>query len=188
MKIRTKRLILREINEKDVSDLIGNINNLKVSRYLKAVPYPYTKKDAKWWINECKKKAKQKPRTSYNFSIELKSKKGIIGGVGLDKIDRFQGTASIGYWLGEKYWRQKIMSETVKRVLDFAFNKLKLRRMDVSAYTKNKGSNSLIKKMGFKFEGMRRKSLRVKSTGKIYDVNIYGLLKEDWIKHRKKLK
>jgi RimJ/RimL family protein N-acetyltransferase len=79
------------------------------------------------------------------------------------------------------------MGEAVMKVLDFAFEKLKLRRINVSAYTKNKASNALIKKMGFKFEGMKRKGTRVKSTRKIYDENIYGLLKKEWIKHRKKL-
>ncbi len=187
MKIETKRLRLREITEKDEKDLIENINNLNVSKYMALVPYPYTKKDATWWINECKKKAKEKPRTSYSFNIELKSKKGIIGAIGLEKVNRFQGTATLGYWLGKKYWRQKIMSEAVKRVLDFAFNKLKLRRMNVSASPKNKSSNGLIKKMGFKFEGVRRKAIRIKSTGKIHDENIYGLLKKDWIKIKKNI-
>lgn len=188
MRLETKRLILREINEEDEKDLIENINNLNVSRYLVLVPYPYKKKDAKWWINKCKKNAKEKPRTNYNFNIELKLKRGIIGAVGLGKVDKFQGTATLGYWLGEKYWKQKIMSEATKEVLDFAFNRLKLRRINVSAYIKNKPSNNLIKKMGFKHEGMKRKAVKVKSTGKICDENIYGLLKEGWKKHRRKLK
>jgi len=34
---------------------------------------------------------------------------------------------------------------------------------------------------------MQRKEIRCKATGKIHDVNLYGLLKEDWEKVRLKL-
>jgi RimJ/RimL family protein N-acetyltransferase len=97
MKLITKRLTLRDIAEEDEKDLIKNINNLKVSRYLAIVPYPYSKKDAKWWINECKKRTKKKSREEYNFGIELKSKREIIGAVGLSKVDKFNGTTTLGY-------------------------------------------------------------------------------------------
>jgi len=176
----TKRIILRDINPEDEKDLIRNINNLEVSKYLILVPHPYTKKDAKWWINNCEKAAKEKPRKKYSFSIELKSKKGVIGAVGLEKIDFFQGTATIGYWLGEDYWRQGIMQEATRAVIDYAFKKLKLRRIDVEAFAENKGSNALIKKLGFKYEGTMKKKCRAKATGKIHDAHFYGLLKNNW--------
>lgn len=182
MRLETKRLILRDLTIKDKGSFIKNINNLKVSRYLALVPYPYTKKDFNWWINECKKKSKEKLRTIYDFNIELKSTKEVIGAIGVSKIDKFNGTATIGYWLGEDYWRQGIMSEAVRKIIYFCFKTLKLRRINVSASPKNKASNSLIKKMGFKYEGRKRKSLRMKSTGKIHDQNIYGLLKSEYQK------
>jgi len=182
MKLTTKRLILRELTMEDKESFIKNINNLKVSRYMALVPYPYTPKDFKWWFNERKVKRKKKPRTEYDFNIQLKKETGIIGAIGFDSINRFNGTATIGYWLGEDYWRQGIMSEALEKVLDFAFNKVKLRRINISASPKNKASNALIRKIGFKHEGMTRKRLRVKSTGKIHDSNIYGMLKSEWKK------
>ena len=50
MKLQTKRLILRQVNSRDIQDLIQNLNNIKVSKWLLVVPYPYTLKDAKWWV------------------------------------------------------------------------------------------------------------------------------------------
>ena len=182
MKLITKRLIIREIRNKDKKDLLKNINDLDVSRNLLVVPYPYKNKDAEWWINKCEKEAKEKPRKNYNLIIELKSKKVLIGGVGLVKVDRFQGTAEVGYWLGKNYWRKGFMSETLKAILNFAFKKLKLRRMNLDTFRENKASSNLAKKNGFKFEGVKRKSVRSKADGKIHDDKIYGLLKEDWLK------
>ena len=182
MKLETKRLILRIPIMKDINDLIENINDLNVSKYLLVVAYPYTKKDAKWWINHCKEEANEEPRKSYGFNIELKSKKRIIGGVGLSKVNEEQGTAEIGYWLGGGHHRQGIMSEAVETILNFAFKKLKLRRIEAEVFAGNQASSNLLKKFGFKFEGLKRRAVKAKATGKIHDAEIYGLLKEEWVK------
>jgi RimJ/RimL family protein N-acetyltransferase len=161
-----------------------NINNINVYSYLLVVPHPYSLKDAKWWINKCQKAMKEKPRKSYELGIELKKEKGMIGCVTLAKVDKYQGIAMLGYWLAEPYWRQGIMYEAAMKILDFGFNKLKLRRIDVDAFVENKGSNGLIRKLGFNYEGVRRKRNRAKSTGNIHDDNIYGLLREDYKKKK----
>jgi RimJ/RimL family protein N-acetyltransferase len=79
------------------------------------------------------------------------------------------------------------MSEAVIRMIDFGFNILKLRKIRVGAYTGNKGSNAVIKKLGFIKEGLLRKHIRSKATGKVFDENVYGIFKNEWLKHRKKL-
>ncbi len=191
MKLATKRLILREITMKDAESLIENISNLNVSRYLLVVPSPYTLKNAKWWINHCKEREKEKPRTSYNLHIQLKpasENPGIIGGVGLSHIDREQGTCNIGYWLGEQYWGRGIMTESATAMIDFAFQKLKLRRIRIPAFAVNNASNGLAKKLGFQYEGTLRKAGVAKSTGKIHDENIYGMLREEWAGAKKRLR
>ena len=180
MRLTTKRLILRDITEKDASDLVRNINNLNVTKWLLKVPYPYTMKDAKWYINHSKEKLKQKPRTEYGWAIELKSEKGVIGGCGISKIDLEQGTADIGYWIGEDYWRKGYVSEAARRMIDFGFNKLKLRRITIPAYSDNEGSNGLAKHLGFKYEGRLRKAAVCKATGEVHDENLWSLLRKEW--------
>jgi len=182
MKIETKRLILRPPALKDAKDIVENINNINVSRHLLVVPHPYSLKDAKWFINHCKKKAKEKPRTTYEFSIELKEEGRVIGGFGVTKVDRWHGTADLGYWLGEKYWRKGYATEATEKIIDFAFNKLRLRRLRIPAFVENKASNEFARRLGFKLEGTLRKHCKAKSTGKIHDENTYRLLKEEWKK------
>lgn len=182
MELTTKRLRIREYDKKDTAKLIENINNLEVSKNLLKVPYPYTQKDADWWMNHCKENIGRKPRENYDFAIELNSEKKVIGGIALNDVEEYQGTAEIGFWLGQNYWRQGIMTEAINAMLDFAFNKLNLRRIDWCAFIDNKASNALAKKMKFRHEGMRKKFYKSKSEGKIHDSNIYGLLKEDWNK------
>jgi RimJ/RimL family protein N-acetyltransferase len=181
-RLTTKRLILRQIEMKDASRLVEQINNLEISKWLLAVPYPYKNKDALWWINHCREKNKEKPRKSYEYLVELKSELGIIGGFGISSIKYDQGTADLGYWLGEDYWGKGYATEGVSRLIDYAFKDLKLRRLKIPAFATNPASNALAKKLGFTYEGRLRKAVICKATGKIHDENIWGLLRSEWRK------
>ena len=176
MILETERLILRSPTMKDVDDLIKNISDLKISKWLLVVAYPYTKEDAEWWINHCEEKGEK----NYEFNIELKSSGELIGGVGLSNIKEEQGTADIGYWLGTGHQRKGIMSEAVKAVLDLAFNKLKLRRLEAPIFAGNEPSQGLAKSLGFIYEGTKRKAAICKATGEIHDEVVYSLLVEDY--------
>ncbi|MDO8517039.1 MAG: GNAT family protein [Nanoarchaeota archaeon] len=182
MKLETQRLILRDLTMKDARDSLKNLNNLNISQYLLSVSYPYTKKNAEWWVNHCKEQQKIKPRTSYEFGIVIKPIKEVVGGIGLTHIDYEQGTAELGYWIAETHWRNGYVSEGVRKLIDYSFNTLKLRRLTIPAFATNKGSNGLAKSLGFTYEGTLRQAAKCKATGKIHDENVYGLLKEDWKK------
>ena len=185
MKLATKRLILRDLKDKDKNVLPLIVNDLEISRYLAVVPYPYKKKDAIWFVDKCKKDSKEKPRKNYEIGIELKDTSELIGVIGLNHVDLWNGRATLGYWLAKKYWRQGITYEAVQVVLGFAFNKLKLQRIDIEAAVENIPSNNLIKKFGSRFEGVAKRKHKTKATGEYRDSNLYGLLKEDWIKSKK---
>ena len=180
MKLETKRLILRDIKKKDANDILNNLNNLKISKWLMVVPYPYTKKDANWWVNDCEKKQRKKKRDSYEFCIELKSEKKIIGGIGLSKINYYHGKAMVGYWIGEDYWKNGYGFEALDAILRFAFNKLKLGRIEAGVFVGNPSSGKLLEKFRAKKEGIRRKARRCKADGKMKSEIIYGLLKKEW--------
>lgn len=180
MKLITERLAIREYGAEDIDDIVRYLNNLNVSKYLLTVPYPYTKKDAEWWINDCRKKRRERPRKDYNLAILLKAERRVIGGISLSKVKKDQGTAEIGYCLEEDYWRQGYTTEATTTLIDFAFKKLKLRRIESHIYTENEASQELAKSLRFRYEGTKRKAVKVIATGKIHDVMVYGLLREEW--------
>ena len=180
MKLETERLIIRDLKKGDEISLRKNINNLNISKYLLTVPYPYTKKDSEWYYNYCLKNKKKKERDDYGLVITIKPLDKAVGGIGIAKIDKTQGTAELGYWISENNWRKGYVSEALKKIIDFCFYELKLRRLFVPVFVENNSSNALVKKLGFVYEGTLRKNCIAKSTGKIHDENIYGLLKEEW--------
>ena len=175
MKLETNRLIIRIPETKDAKAIAQSLNNKKMT-----MPYPYNISMAKDFIKKSMNQNKEKKVMNYDFVIELKSEKKVIGSIGLSEIDYFRGIGGIGYWLDEKFWKQGIISEAVEEVLKFAFGKLKLRRINLTCNGKNEGSKAVAEKFGFKLEGIIRKAHVPLSTGKIADKCYYGLLKKEW--------
>jgi len=171
----------------DWEDLVEGIGNYDVAKMITKVPYPYTKKDAEYYIKKRLKIWKKKVIDDYVFVMELKSEKKVIGAIGLHKVNFFHGVGTTSSWVNKKYWRKGYATEAKIAINDFAFNELKLRRIESGSFSNNIASNALQLKMGFKFEGTKRKNVRCMTTGKIHDENIYGLMKEEWKKARSKL-
>lgn len=178
MKIETERLILRPMQLSDAKSVAENISDLEVTKWLLVVPYPYSVKDAKEFIKRTQKKWKVANINDYSFGIELKEEKRVIGGIGLREVDTFQGTGDVGYWLGKKYHGKGYGSEALRAVIDLAFKKLKLRRLEAGVFKENPSSGKLLEKFGFKIEGFKPQSRRCKADGKIKDEYLYGLLRK----------
>lgn len=110
-------------------------------------------KNAREWIAECIAFAKKKKKTDINFAIDINSE--VIGGISLMKIEGHK--AELGYWLGKKYWNQGIMTEAIKLITNFGYNKLRLKRIYAYVFSKNKASARVLEKNGYKYEGLLRK-------------------------------
>ena len=181
MKLETARLTLRKPRLGDWKDIVEGVGDYDVAKMTKSIPHPYTRADAEWFIKDCLKRWEQ---SAYAFMIELKSEKKVIGVIDLRNINTFNGTGTTGSWINKKYWRMGYMTEAKIAVNDFAFNSLKLRRLNSTVNTKNKASNATQLKVGYVLEGVQRKASRSKASGKICDINVYGLLRKDWRKAR----
>ncbi len=180
MEIKTNRLVLRDLQQPDIAVLPSLIDDLEISRYLAVVPYPYSAKDAEWFVEHCIVEARKQPRENYELGITLQSTGELVGVVGLTKVSNWDKKATLGYWLGKEFWRNGYMYEAVQGLLAYAFTDLDLQRIDVAAAIQNDASNGLIRKIGAKLEGTSRRDHRTKSTKEFVDTFRYGLLKEDW--------
>ena len=180
MKFETKRLIIRALKLKDVDDVVDGLNNLNVLKNLGGIPYPYKKKDAIKFIQLSKK-------NKYKFGIYLKFEKKIIGVISYS-VNLKNFTVSSGSWINEKYWMNGYVTEAKIPVIDYFFNNLKLRKLTSSVFLENLGSQKALLKLGYKKEGLQKKEIICKATGKVHDLVLYGLFKEDYLKSKKKIK
>lgn len=77
MIIESKRLILRNWKDEDIEDLVEGLNNINVAKWMAGVPFPYTKKDAKSFIEIAKN---QDEKVKISLAIVLKENNKVIGG------------------------------------------------------------------------------------------------------------
>ncbi|EFD92194.1 MAG: GCN5-related N-acetyltransferase [Candidatus Parvarchaeum acidophilus ARMAN-5] len=184
MKLETTRLILRTAKKNDWKDIFEGASDLEIAKNTLLIPHPYRKVDAVNFIAHCIKEQGKKNSSHYDLFIELKADKKVIGVTSIHRSKEDKNVGITGSWINKNYWRRGYILEAKVAVLDFAFNKLKLRRVESEAFTENKASNLMSEKLGFKLEGTKRKSVTAVSTGIVHDVNIYGMLRDEWVKKR----
>ena len=111
----------------------------------------------------------------YNFFIFANDTDALTGGVGLSNLRRgVAETGSLGYWIGEPFARQRYMSAALPLVLDFAFDRLRLHRVEAACLPENHASHRLLLKSGFREEGMARAYLKI--NGSWRDHLLFGMV------------
>lgn len=161
---------IRPWNSQDAEALVKYANNRQIWLNLRdGFPHPYTIDQARAFIG---KVSQQNPLLIFAIAIPEEA----IGSIGLSRnqdVHRF--TAELGYWLGEPYWGQGIMTETVSRIVEYGFEQLGLIRIYAEPYAHNTGSCRVLEKAGFELEGRLRSS--VYKDGRIMDQFLYAIVK-----------
>ena len=176
--LETERLILRKYSINDAKDMFNNwATNENVTRYLTWTPYTNID-DVKCFLNYCI--SQYDNDETYNWCIEFKDNHQAIGSISVVCLRDDINEASIGYCLGEDYWRKGIMTEAFKKVIDFLFNEVGVNRIEATHDVNNPNSGKVMAKCGLLYEGTRKQGA-VNISG-ICDSVIYGLTKEDYKK------
>ena len=116
---------------------------------------------------------------AYSFLIFKTDDKTLLGGINIGNVRRgVSQSASLGYWIGEKYSRNGYMKEALKLLIPSLFVDLRLNRIEAATLEENIASKNLLKKIGFKKEGVLRKYLKI--NGNWRDHILYGLLESDF--------
>ncbi|GGB07843.1 ribosomal-protein-alanine N-acetyltransferase [Brucella endophytica] len=116
--------------------------------------------------------------TGYPFFLFRNSDNRLIGGITLGNIRRGVGqNGMIGYWCGVPFAGQGYMSEALELVIPFAFDQLRLHRLEAACIPNNKRSTRLLEKAGFQREGLLRSYLKI--NGLWQDHVLYSLIEDD---------
>ena len=99
----------------------------------------------------------------------------LIGVISFNRIEPLNKTAEIGYWLGQPFWGQGIMSEAVRRMCAYVFAHYDVVRIFAEPYAHNRSSQRVLEKAGFSCEGTLQKS--VFKDGRMYDSCLYALVR-----------
>ena len=117
--------------------------------------------------------------TDYSFFIFLVSgqTETLVGGITLSNVRRRAAQfVNLGYWMGQKFAGQGLMSEAVGVSLPFVFETLDLHRIHAAFLPGNAASRRVLEKNGFAEEGFAEKYLQI--NGRWEDHVLFGLTRE----------
>ena len=180
--MRTRRLVLREPTMNDAAWYLEHFSRSEIVRG-QGCPAPKNIDAARGELREYLVDLYKK-RMGFRWVITLKGHGKPIGSVGFYKWSPSAGyQAEMGYDLDKEYWGQGIMTEAMEAVIDFGFRKMKLNRVEVFIMPRNKRSIGLVKRLGFKKEGVLRQR-SFDEFGHLTDDALFSLLSHEWLRRQ----
>ena len=167
---------LREIERNDIRIINSWRNNADLIAFLGA-PYRYINPevDEIWYENYMKNRNKE-----VRCAIVDENKDEIVGLVSLVSVDHLNQSSELHIMIGKEGNRgQGAGTFSIKEMLKHAFFNLNLQRVELSVLEDNLRAKNLYEKLGFQYEGRKRKA-RYKN-GAFKDLLVYSMLREDYI-------
>jgi ribosomal-protein-alanine N-acetyltransferase len=120
----------------------------------------------------------------YAFGIFVDG--ALAGEINLNNVLRgaLQG-ATIGYWIDEARAGRGYMAESVVVLAQFAFDELRLHRLEICIIPRNRNSRRVMEKLGIREEGVAERFLEINGTWE--DHVRYGFTVEEWRERREEL-
>ncbi|KZK77811.1 ribosomal-protein-S5-alanine N-acetyltransferase [Pseudovibrio sp. W64] len=140
-RLRTTSLTLREWRETDAPRALKLFQNQNITRMLTSKPHPFTKANAEAFLH---KVMPHNLNEVLNWAVELKGE--VVGGIGAGPLDK---TPDMGWWLAEEHWQKGIMFEAASEALRYLLLERELPKIIADAFSDNKGSQALMRKLGF---------------------------------------
>jgi RimJ/RimL family protein N-acetyltransferase len=126
----------------------------------------------------------EESKNLFHFMIRAQVDDRLIGKAQLDRLEWANGVCRVRLGIGSVEDRRKgYGSQALRLLLRFAFAELNLFRVSADVAEYNEGAIALMKKFGFTEEVRRRQSLE--RNGRRWDLLVFGLLKDEWLKQAK---
>lgn len=160
--LKSERLIIRPISENDIENIF-ELQSLQQTAKFNTSKVPTdineTKINVEKWIAENnKEKIKH-----FTFAVELIDDEKFIGLIGLHLGKEHYRNAEVWFQYNYRFWNKGYATESLRKIIDFAFETLKLHRIEAGCAIENFGSISVLEKVGMLREAHTRQLLPLKS-------------------------
>lgn len=175
MKIDTE-IELKQLEQSDSRDIFKTIDSQReyLGKWLPFVAFTKEISDTEKFVDS----VVNAPEDRFEYVFAIRKQNEFIGLIGFKDTDKLNQKTEIGYWLSEKFQKQGIVTKSVEKLCDFAFNKLEINRVQIKCAVENGPSIKIPRKLGLKFEGIERDGELL--TGNVFtDLEIYSKLKSD---------
>ena len=165
---------LRELQLSDASSLLTMLTAQEVARFIS--PAPPTLEGFERFILWA-----HRERERGNYVCYAVVPHGHSTAVGLFQVRQLEAgfaTAEWGFAIGSAYWGTGMFADAANLVLDFAFQTLRVHRLEARAAVMNGRGNGALRKIGAVQEAVLRRSFR---SGNTYlDQTLWSILDSDW--------
>jgi len=120
----------------------------------------------------------QRNKVGNEYAFVIIENEGLLGRVGIYKIDQENKIAEIGYWLAENVQGRGIVTSACKLLINFCFVELKLNRIEIRCGKENIKSRHIAERLSFSNEGIIRQGELVEN--KYIDLCLYSLLSQEY--------
>ncbi len=167
---------LRDLSLKDAENYYKLFADTKVSEYLSDEDIPKSEnealEDVKFWGSLFYRKQ------GVFWAIRTDNSDQLIGTIGFNSWNFHNKRGEISYDLMSEYWSQGIMTKVVTNIMLFAFSKMDMYRVEARTMINNERSKMLLKKIGFKEEGILRNYRIINREPK--DIALFSLIRSDF--------
>lgn len=176
--LETARCRLRRITNTDADAIIALYNDPEVIRYLIVDPPCDNHERAiemiQWMENWYTKKE------ALRWGITLRENDALIGTCGFHFWSKEHRRVDIGFDLLPSYWNKGYMTEITHVMLRWCFVNLDLHRIQADCTAGNMGSERVLLKCGFTYEGTWRENTF--EHGQFVSLKQFGLLRREHLK------
>ena len=132
----------------------------------------YSVDEAQAWIALCEQN--WRAGVAWDVGIFRAADNTLLGGIGLNQINRLHNYGNIGYWVRASEQRKGIASEAVRMMAGFGFAEVGLTRLEIFAAENNHASRGVALKAVAQFECLARNRLVLR--GKPYLAAMYSFV------------
>ena len=145
--LTTERLTLRQLKGYDEQEIFALRSDREINRYLNR-PISKTIDDARTFINIVNENIAN--NDSLYWAMALNNSNKLVGTICLFGFSDVDDKCEIGFELFTDFQRQGLMSEAIKKVIDYAFNKIGVQKMEAFVHRNNQNSVKLLERLSFR--------------------------------------
>ena len=172
--LRGGRVVLRPWQAGDAATVAEMCDDLSISRWIPAMPSPYTLADGEEWVGDAARKWREERWA--NFAAEDPASGAVVGSCGLT-VNAAKESGEIGYLVHRERRRTGVAAACVAALTDWGFDELGLGRLQIRADVRNVASRRTIAASGYAFEAVTRSADLVQ--GERIDDVLHALLPDD---------
>ncbi len=174
--LEAERLFLKEINPDIIYNLFTFYTDEEISQFMGL------KSENEMEIERIKfEGGRTTYRTSFKTFLLVDKESGkIIGRAGFHNWYAQHFRSEMGYDMDEEYRNKGLMTEAIKTLIQYGFDKMDLNRIEAFTSPNNEASKKLLTKLGFKAEGILKEHFF--KDNRLEDSVCFAILKSEYHK------